>query len=1416
MSSGQARLGFGIAGAVIGSFFGVPGLGFVAGSALGATLFPEDPTVVDGPRLNELQVAVSEYGNPIPIIYGAVRLGGNYFWATDIVEKVKTTKESAGGKGGGGGGTVTREYFYSGNFGVMFCETADRVLQIFADNKLIVDFTNETGPVFSGKYTSQNGPAGFSTGAIRIHMGDEDQAPDPLIETFEGVGNVSASRGVVSIIFEDFPLADFGNRIPQITAVICAQCLEPFPQAEMQWNVNTNSVVFDPTYSFLHNRGTDNTPELVLSGPRQFLIADSGGVRSLEPLVGSGNNNGNAWFGFYDIDRRGRGITEDEDLASVSKIGMHDVHTGAILGRGEQGSSFDTRIVNGLFSARFFGPNDSRIMVVGLGVEDNELACFSTETALVSQAAGNTFDGPFMARMSKYNTADLGFSGDCNGFPVIDRQTAEVYFIAIDGSDTKLVKCDINGNPAEIFTITGRSCTDIGYCDTNHAFVLHEAGTGDFIRWDIDTESVSPLTFHLSNASPGNAFWQESFDGLMYMSSGSGGGHNVRLVDVTTMTIVKEYRIFEDWGRLAQNHTYDPILHATIASPTLNLPTRWFFLDRASPDGVPLRLIVEDICVRAGLTLADVDAVSLTDLVKGFVISNRQIARRAIETLQPLYFFDSVETDHILKFPKRGTAAAANLLDADLGAKVSGSKTGVDKLSKQRLQEVELPQRMEVTYIDPDFEYQEGLQAAHRAFEVVTTRRVTKQSFPVVMSADEAAQRAEIMLFNPWLERTTYRLQVGPEHLYLDPGDQITVTADGEFHSIRITQTQFGANGLYRIEGRGFKGVSAAEVDSIYQASITLDATTTGGAPSGVTPQAIESAVNPPDLVVIDAPALRGSDATDFGQYLAVTGLSDPANFSGALIDRSDDGDVFAEYAFYPETQNAEIGGVQTAVGDHLRWTVMDTVNTIVATFPGTVALSSVSLLDLMNFQNLYYVGGEYIGVQTWVDGGDGVWTGSNLLRGRFGTESQIGSHVDRERIVVIDTLKIFRKEMDAINTGVEYTYSSLSFDAPIGSIPTLDVATYLGINMYPYPPANPVGVKSGSDWNFSWIERSRAPHEWRDSVDTASSEAQPDWQVDILNEAGAVVRTITSTASANGSVVDPATFSAVYDQLDLEADFGESPIVSGYPLYRIQADFYMYNAATVGRGYGRRVVMEDFPDPLTADADYSNVSLLLHCNDLVVKDKGVHKLGFLTVDANVLLETGGWSDGVSQFGSANLRFPLTGKVSLPRAVMGDFFNFGTGEWTVEAWAKRSTFHDGVIVGIWDTASKREWKLSWESSGANGRVRIWYSTTGVDAPTIFGEMPTGDVNILHHVAACRDASNNLDLYLDGLRVATTTIGASTAVYHDGPTGADLVVGVDDSGANQLNGNVDAVRVTKGVARYTGATYTPPTTRFSNG
>lgn len=167
-------------------------LGSIVGQQLDRGLF--GPKARQGPRLGELAVQTSSYGAALPKLFGRMRVAGSVIWATDLIER----RSTSGGKGRG----KTTNYAYSANFAVAL--SARRIIgvgRIWADGKLL------------------RGAAGdFKTPTkFRLHAGDEDQAVDPLIASAEGAAETPAHRGVAYCVFEDFELADYGNRIPSLT-----------------------------------------------------------------------------------------------------------------------------------------------------------------------------------------------------------------------------------------------------------------------------------------------------------------------------------------------------------------------------------------------------------------------------------------------------------------------------------------------------------------------------------------------------------------------------------------------------------------------------------------------------------------------------------------------------------------------------------------------------------------------------------------------------------------------------------------------------------------------------------------------------------------------------------------------------------------------------------------------------------------------------------------------------------------------------------------------------------------------------------------------------------------------------------------------------------------------------------------------
>ena len=121
----------------IGAYFGNPQLGAAAGALAGAGLSWLLAPSQGKPRVGDLRVQVSTYGQMIPVPYGTMRISGNVIWSTGL----KSTKKSVDAGGGKGLSSSATTYTYSVSFAVGLCEgPIAGIGRVWADGKLLADY----------------------------------------------------------------------------------------------------------------------------------------------------------------------------------------------------------------------------------------------------------------------------------------------------------------------------------------------------------------------------------------------------------------------------------------------------------------------------------------------------------------------------------------------------------------------------------------------------------------------------------------------------------------------------------------------------------------------------------------------------------------------------------------------------------------------------------------------------------------------------------------------------------------------------------------------------------------------------------------------------------------------------------------------------------------------------------------------------------------------------------------------------------------------------------------------------------------------------------------------------------------------------------------------------------------------------
>ena len=224
-----------------------------------------------------------------------------------------------------------------------------------------------------------------------------------------------------------------------------------------------------------------------------------------------------------------------------------------------------------------------------------------------------------------------------------------------------------------------------------------------------------------------------------------------------------------------------------------------------------------------------------------------------------------------------------------------------------------------------------------------------------------------------------------------------------------------------------------------------------------------------------------------------------------------------------------------------------------------------------------------------------------------------------------------------------------------------------------------------------------------------------------------------------------------------------------------------------------------ELPDP--SDPDFDSVSLLLH------GDGNNGSTTFIDSSSNSHTVTpvgdAQISTTQSKFGGASMYFDGNGDyLTLTNDAS---FVFGTDDFTVEMWV----YH----------TSQNSLKIYYDGRPAstNGAYVTLYrrSSNELALYVNYADRVVGTTSILqnawYHIAVCREGSST-KLFLNGTQEGSTF--TDTTNYLGGTSRP--VIGAEgfNPSSLQMQGYIDDLRVTKGVARYT-SNFTPPTAPFPN-
>lgn len=623
--------------------------------------------------------------------------------------------------------------------------------------------------------------------------------------------------------------------------------------------------------------------------------------------------------------------------------------------------------------------------------------------------------------------------------------------------------------------------------------VQDEAVTGDqLFHFDGDLNFIasfaqSALPAHLQTGSQTITVW----NGILYFSSGTGQGQAYYLPDTLT----------------------DPGLIAAFFANAISLGNGYVLVGDGiislnSQGTITLGEIVANISGRAGLTSGEWDVSALPDLVPGYLIGNQSDARSDIVQLQSAYFFDGVERAGVMTFVKRGGEVEVVIPDNDLAAQTTGA-TPPALVTYKRIQDVDLPAVVNVTYFNTGAAYQNGTQQAKR--QVGQSQAVSDVQLAIAFDDTKGRQVANVLCFGAWLERDVFTILVPRKYEYLEPTD--VITAHG--YVMRVVRKSDVASGIIQLE--------CVQTNSGLYFSAPTANPTQGGQ------QTTPGSTSPTELALLDIPLIDDADnvTNPNGAYAAVAGATG-GTWPGAILYKSSDGGASFDQIAVDNVADS-IGISSNVLANYSGGNTFDEINDLdIVLHPGAGDLVSSNEIGVLNGANLALIGVEVIQFKNATLTAPLTYTLGGLLRGRRGTEWAIGSHNNAERFVLLPASIQVNNPFSEMEQARDY--KAVTNGSVITSATDVPF-TNTGVALRCYSPTGIGGALNGSgDLAVTWQRRTRVGGAWANFVDVPLSEPTESYIVQIWDS------TFSNVARIIGPVSSPA---ATYTSAQQVTDFG-------------------------------------------------------------------------------------------------------------------------------------------------------------------------------------------------------------------------------------------------------------------------------------
>lgn len=539
------------------------------------------------------------------------------------------------------------------------------------------------------------------------------------------------------------------------------------------------------------------------------------------------------------------------------------------------------------------------------------------------------------------------------------------------------------------------------------------------------------------------------------------------------------------------------------------------------------------IMQRHGFTTNDYDVSDCpTDEVIGYHVVGPKALNSQLEPILMAHDIRVRESGGKIHFFGKGEEGTFAIGSEDLAAHEDGSAPP-SALTITDLDEHVLPKEVNISYLDED---NDCLRANQRWTRINPLGYgVDRVEIPIVMSGSDAKKIAIRAMWDAYRDRRTGAFTLPPSAFTVEETDIITVTDGNESWRVRVHEINRGNNHI-------------ADLRGVIEEADTFDFTPSAEDPDS-TP---DSGADPGSvlLAILDVGPLAEGHVSTPGLYFAASSFDQDDVWPGAGLYLSWD-DVTYTY-IQPKPVESDMG-VTTGTLASAPTEYWDNVNTIqVEMFEGSLA--SVTEAECLNGSNRMWFGtGEIIGFKTVSSDGSNKYTLSGLLRGLRNSQDYTGSHEEGELAVVLEDGLLGFHEITFGQVGDTAYLKMVPIGGDIDEVEETE-KTLAGRTCLCFSPCAEKAWWANGDLKVDWKRRSRTLGRIFNEDGMPMIPSVEEYEVDIFSDAGyaTLERTITSTASANGSVITPTSQLMKYDSADITADGFSSTDTIYMKIYQI------------------------------------------------------------------------------------------------------------------------------------------------------------------------------------------------------------------------------------------------------------------------